>query len=67
MERRCLGDGKIRMMLFEDEDESGGNDESYIPSDGDGEFDIILSVQKAMMTAALMVIMSKAILLMHLL
>ena len=43
MEKRCLIDNKIRAMLFEDEDESGGSDESYIPSDEDGKVDMRLS------------------------
>ena len=30
-------------MLFEDEDESEGSDESYIPSNDDSEVDMILS------------------------
>ena len=37
MERICFRDDKIRTMLCKDEDEIGRSDESYIPSDDDGE------------------------------
>ena len=43
MERTCLRNDEIRAMLFEDEDESRGSDESYILSDDDGGVDTILS------------------------
>ena len=43
MKKTCLKNDKIRAMQFEDEDESRGSDESYIPSVDDGEVDMILS------------------------
>ena len=43
MERTCLRDDNIRVMLFQDKDENGESDESYILSDGDGEVDMMLS------------------------
>ena len=43
MKRTCLRDDEIRAIKFEDEDGSGGNDESYIPSDDDSEVHMILS------------------------
>ena len=43
MERTWLRNDEMRAMLLEDEDESGGSDGSYIPSDDDGEVNMILS------------------------
>ena len=43
MKRTCLSDDKIKAMLFEDENESGESDESYIPSNDDGEVNMTFS------------------------